>query len=256
MPPRGQRPNRLEQAVGSRRGSGPRSARPSGSARALRAIAGGSRPSAARPSAASAPTASPGRGSKPVCSFSSSKRLRRLPVADDARGVRLDPEHDVLDHGPRGHQRDLLGDRRDARVEGVPRRSGTRRAGPSTSSSPSSGRWTPPMTLASVDLPAPFSPTRPWTLPALERRSRRRPAPGRRRSACETPRASTRGRASPCAPSSSPVTRPWSRELRRLPEPRRHPSTGVDSIAVLRLEVRLRRGSAFVRERVLERARC
>ena len=46
----------------------------------------------------------------------------QLARADDARGVRLDPEHHVLDHGARRHERDLLGDRRDSRVERVARR--------------------------------------------------------------------------------------------------------------------------------------
>src|SRR6476469_1251868 len=37
---------------------------------------------------------------------------------------------------------------------------------PSTSTSPASGRCSPPMTRTTVDLPAPFSPARPWTSPA------------------------------------------------------------------------------------------
>ena len=45
-----------------------------------------------------------------------------LARADDARGVRLDPEHHVLDHRAGRHERDLLGDRRDSRVECVARR--------------------------------------------------------------------------------------------------------------------------------------
>src|SRR5262249_24532866 len=36
---------------------------------------------------------------------------------------------------------------------------------PSSTSRPASGRWTPARTLTSVDLPAPFSPTRPCTSP-------------------------------------------------------------------------------------------
>ena len=36
---------------------------------------------------------------------------------------------------------------------------------PSRKSRPASGRWTPARILTSVDLPAPFSPTRPWTSP-------------------------------------------------------------------------------------------
>ena len=37
---------------------------------------------------------------------------------------------------------------------------------PSRWISPSSGWWTPAMIFVSVDLPAPFSPTSPWTSPA------------------------------------------------------------------------------------------
>ena len=44
---------------------------------------------------------------------------------------------------------------------------------PWTSIVPSSGRWAPVITLISVDLPAPFSPTRAWTSPA--RRSNETP---------------------------------------------------------------------------------
>ncbi len=88
-----------------------------------------------------------------------------LAGADDARGVRLDPEHHVLDHGARRHERDLLGDRRDARVECVAR-SVEGDVAAVDEQLALVGRVTPPITFDSVDFPAPFSPTRPWTCPA------------------------------------------------------------------------------------------
>src|SRR5438045_5759338 len=51
---------------------------------------------------------------------------------------------------------------------------------PSSTSRPSSGRWTPARILTSVDFPAPFSPTRPWTSPpwsSMSPSSRARTAP-------------------------------------------------------------------------------
>ena len=57
-----------------------------------------------------------------------------------------------------------------------------RRAVPRTRISPVSGSWTPARILISVDLPAPFSPTRQWTSPARRSRStpRRAWTPGNR----------------------------------------------------------------------------
>ncbi len=42
---------------------------------------------------------------------------------------------------------------------------------PSRSTSPASGATNPESTFMSVDLPAPFSPSRPWMAPASRRRS-------------------------------------------------------------------------------------
>ena len=211
----------------SRRGSGPRSARPSGAARASLAIA--RRISTFCCSAVRrVRTTACGSSPKPVRSFSSSKRLRTSPVADDARGVRLDPEHHVLDHGARGHERDLLGDRRDARVEGVPRR--MERDGPAVDEQ--------------LALVGPVHAADHLGERRLARRRSRRRGRGRAPPAStietsssawtppnrfEIPRASTRGRASPRAPSSSTRDGPVVIRARRL-----------DSVAVLRLEVRLR----------------
>ncbi|QKM46029.1 hypothetical protein B7760_00014 [Burkholderia glumae] len=41
-----------------------------------------------------------------------------------------------------------------------------RTGSPSTSTLPESGWYSPPRIFSSVDLPAPFSPMRPWTCPA------------------------------------------------------------------------------------------
>ena len=46
-----------------------------------------------------------------------------------------------------------------------------RSGSPSSASVPASGGWTPAMILASVDLPAPFSPTSPCTRPAAIEKS-------------------------------------------------------------------------------------
>ena len=69
---------------------------------------------------------------------------------------------------------------------------------------PPSGAMTPPMILPSVDLPAPFSPTRPWTRRA-RRSTRRRRAPARPPKRLLMPRAATR---SP-SPAGRSTARAW-----------------------------------------------
>ena len=86
---------------------------------------------------------------------------------------RLEPDRDVLGDREVRKEGRLLVNRGDSQVAraGPDRDRSTER--PWTSIRPSSGRWAPVITLISVDLPAPFSPTRAWTSPA--RRSNETP---------------------------------------------------------------------------------
>ena len=192
---------------------------------------GGSRPSAARRCAASAPRR---RGSrpKPVCSFSSSNRLRRRPSRDDAarcsarsRATRSRPR---VRAGTSAISCAIVAMPASSASRGAWNETGRRRR----AARPRRARCTPPITLASVDLPAPFSPTRPWTCPAriddrdvLQRLDAAEPL----RDAAGL----DEGARSPRAPSSSPCDRPVvhaSSVLTRAPcspKPRGHPSPVV-----------------------------
>ena len=55
----------------------------------------------------------------PVCSVSSAKRCSSEPPLDHAERAVLDAQEDVLDHAARGDERQLLGDRRDAVLDGA-----------------------------------------------------------------------------------------------------------------------------------------
>ena len=94
-------------------------------------------------------------------------RLAAHPPAVDAAEPleRLHADEDVLGDGQVGEERRLLEDDRDPgglRLLGVVED----RLLAVEQSRPASGRWTPARILTSVDLPAPFSPTRPCTSPA------------------------------------------------------------------------------------------
>ena len=79
---------------------------------------------------------------------------------------RLVAEEEVAADAHQRHDREVLVDRRDARVERVARRVERRTGWPSTASVPSSGGWTPDSVLIRVDLPAPLSPRRQLISPA------------------------------------------------------------------------------------------
>ena len=80
-------------------------------------------------------------------------------------------EEDVLGDARSGDQVELLVDRRDAVRRSRRAAWPARPARPSQTISPSSGWWAPASTLISVDLPAPFWPSRQCTSPARTSRS-------------------------------------------------------------------------------------
>ena len=109
-------------------------------------------------------------------------RAHRLS-ADDSEAVgRLVVEQQILGHRHRLDEVDVLMHGDDALRQRLRRRRRTRTGRPSSSIVPASGACTPAMILASVDLPAPFSPTRPRTRPAAIEKSTPRSARDRRRS--------------------------------------------------------------------------
>ena len=92
---------------------------------------------------------------------------RRLAPADAAPAApRLESDRDVFSDGEIAERAPAAGRSRrfPGRVHARDRGSAT--GWPRTSIVPSSGRWAPVITLISVDLPAPFSPTKAWTSPA------------------------------------------------------------------------------------------
>ena len=107
------------------------------------------------------------RAPGPARSQSSPQRLepRRSPRRETHTETRrVTPQEDVLGHREVRREGELLLHDRDAGAQGVGGR-GEATGLPSTSICPASGRMTPLRILPSVDLPAPFSPTRPWTFP-------------------------------------------------------------------------------------------
>ena len=118
---------------------------------------------------------------------------QRAPRRTSPSRAALDAEEDVLEDRAVRDERRLLGDDRHAVARAHPAASGSRRVARRPAARPSSGRCTPATILPSVDLPAPFSPTRPWIVPRCDRRGRRPAARARRRSACDAARSSTCG---------------------------------------------------------------
>ena len=108
-----------------------------------------------------------------------SVRSRRIPRATcsmrpssrSAPSVQLAAEEDVRRHVEVGAQREVLEDGRDAQRVRRRRRRDRRAPRRRSRSGPESGASTPEMTLASVDLPAPLSPTSATTSCACTSRS-------------------------------------------------------------------------------------
>ena len=114
-------------------------------------------------------TSASGSIAAPIRSSSRRARVAPLAPADPPPGARrLQAERDVLGDRQVGEERRLLVDRGDPERSARDRVDRGRRRRPWTSIVPSSGRWAPVMTLISVDLPAPFSPTSAWTSPASQ----------------------------------------------------------------------------------------
>ena len=100
---------------------------------------------------------------RPSRSAARRRRARQSHAPEHVTAVRR--QRDVLGHRQVREQRRLLVNRRDAEARAV---GGSRRwwTWPRMSTVPASGVSAPLMILISVDLPAPFSPTRPCTSPA------------------------------------------------------------------------------------------
>ena len=88
--------------------------------------------------------------------------VARLPAP--SRAARFAPEEDVFGNRQVGAEHQLLMNEREAIGKATPGSRSTTGA-PSTRISPLSGGMSPFMIDSSVDLPAPFSPTRAWTSP-------------------------------------------------------------------------------------------
>ena len=84
---------------------------------------------------------------------------------EQAAVLRLAADRQVLGHGQRREQHEVLVDHRDAQPVGGLDVADGDRAGPATAMLPASGCWTPARICMSVVLPAPFSPTTAWTSP-------------------------------------------------------------------------------------------
>ena len=99
------------------------------------------------------------------------RRRSASPRRTKPSAARLVAEEDVLRHRQPVDEVELLVDRGDARPASRPAGWRSRPARPPSSISPASGRCAPASTLISVDLPAPFCPSRQCTSPARTSRS-------------------------------------------------------------------------------------
>ncbi len=101
--------------------------------------------------------------------------LERLArgVSDPTHGVEcaLAAQHHVLRHGKLRHEARFLKDHRDAEPARVLRARKRRPAARRRAAAPSVGGMTPAISLHSVDLPAPFSPTSAWISPEKSSKS-------------------------------------------------------------------------------------
>ena len=88
-----------------------------------------------------------------------------LRAVEDAGAAELDPEEDVVEHRHRRGEGELLVNERDAVPDRVAGRPEAHRLAVDQDLPRSSGP-APATILPSVDLPAPFSPTRAWISPA------------------------------------------------------------------------------------------
>ena len=105
----------------------------------------------------------------PIRSSSRRARSRRSPQRTRRQAPpRLQAERDVLGDGQVGEERRLLVDRGDPERAGADAGRCPRPLGRGPRASPRRARCAPVMTLMSVDLPAPFSPTSAWTSPRAE----------------------------------------------------------------------------------------
>ena len=100
----------------------------------------------------------------------------RAPVDDAEPRRRLLAEKDVLGDGEVGHDAQLLMHHADAGGQRIARRAEVHLAARRSSCGRRYSRCTPAMIFISVDLPAPFSPTRPWISPARSAKSTSRSA--------------------------------------------------------------------------------
>ena len=95
---------------------------------------------------------------------------RLVPVENAETAGRLAAEHDVLGDGEHRHQHEVLVHHPDPGLDGVAGAPEVHRF-PSSRISPASGSSSPYSMFISVDLPAPFSPSRQWISPGSTVRS-------------------------------------------------------------------------------------